>query len=125
MVVSSFNVIIIMNNQVTVATTASSLPCRVAATPRCLHFLLSQSHWIFLIFGYRIMFRPFTFLDDKALPVIFYYRICVLLDLSVIFILCIIVIVSVHFHCHVSFIGYYNIRIIIHSNNCPIKEILV
>ncbi|KAL4197338.1 hypothetical protein AMTRI_Chr04g250560 [Amborella trichopoda] len=125
MALNSVNIVIIMNNQVTVLTTASSLLCRVAATPRCLNFLPSQSHWIFLIIGHRIMLRSFTFLDNWTLPIIFHCPISLLVILYLIFILCIIIIVGIHVHCLVSFIGCCNIRIIIHIGNCPTKKVLV
>ncbi|KAL4187428.1 hypothetical protein AMTRI_Chr09g38960 [Amborella trichopoda] len=108
-----------------VSATASSLHCRVAVTPRCMGFLPSQSHWIFLIIRHRIMLRPFTFLDDWTLPIVFHCPICLLIILRLIFILCIIVIAGIHIHCHVSFIGCCNICIIIHIGNCLTREILV
>ncbi|KAL4200084.1 hypothetical protein AMTRI_Chr03g54620 [Amborella trichopoda] len=104
MALISFNIVIIMNNQVTVTATAF------------------QSHYIFLFIRHRLMLRPFTFLDDWILPVVFHCPICLLIILHAIFILCIIVI---HVHCHVSFVGCCNIHIIIHIGNCSTKKILV
>ncbi|KAL4178968.1 hypothetical protein AMTRI_Chr13g84860 [Amborella trichopoda] len=103
MALSSFNTIIIMNNQVTVTATTSSLPCQAIST-------------------HRMMLRPFTFLDYWFSPVVFHCPICLFIILCLIFILYIIVI---HVHCHISFIGCCNIHIIIHIGNCPTKKILI
>ncbi|KAL4201708.1 hypothetical protein AMTRI_Chr02g259940 [Amborella trichopoda] len=113
MVLSSFNIVIIMNNQVTVSDKASYLPCRVAATSRCQDYLPSRSHWIFMIIRHHIIL------------IVFHCPICLLVIMHLIFILCIIVIVGIHVYCHVSFIWCCNICIIIHIGNCPTKEILV
>ncbi|KAL4183053.1 hypothetical protein AMTRI_Chr11g96250 [Amborella trichopoda] len=123
---SSFNIVVIRNNQVTLQAASLSLPCQVAVMPRCMDFLSSQSQWImFLYIGYLIMLCPFPFLHNWILPICFYCPICFLVILLLIFFLFILVIVNVHVHYHVSFTGYYNVHIIIHIGNCPLKEILV
>ncbi|KAL4190717.1 hypothetical protein AMTRI_Chr07g77060 [Amborella trichopoda] len=111
MALSSFDIVIIMNNQVTVPAKALPLPCRVV--------------WIFLIIKHRIILCPFTFLGDWTSLVIFHCPIYLLIIMCLIFILCIIIIVGIHVHHRVSFIWCCNIRIIIHIGNCPTKEILV
>ncbi|KAL4195269.1 hypothetical protein AMTRI_Chr05g63790 [Amborella trichopoda] len=122
MALSSF--IVIINNQVTVSTKASSLPCRVATTLRCLDFIPSQTQWIiFLYIRHLIILYPFTFLNVWTLPIIFHYLICLLVILLLIFVICVLMIVSVHVQYCVSFIGCYNVCIIIHISNCPSKEI--
>ncbi|KAL4187089.1 hypothetical protein AMTRI_Chr09g37400 [Amborella trichopoda] len=151
MALNSFNIVIIMNNQVMMLATASFLPCRPILLDlldhRALHhvaplhipgrldlashFPLSHCspaphfHWILLIIRHRIMLRPFTFLDDWTLLVVFHCPICLLIILCLIFIICIVVIGGIYVHYRVSFIGCRDIHIIIHIGNCIIKKILV
>ncbi|KAL4201537.1 hypothetical protein AMTRI_Chr02g259100 [Amborella trichopoda] len=121
MALSNFNIVIIINNQVTVTVRFVSplLSNCYVSMPGLPSELISL---ILPVIGHRIMLCPFTFLDDWISPVVFHCLICLLIILRIIFIMCIIVI---HVHWHVSFIGCYNIYIIIHIGNCPTKTILI
>ncbi|KAL4204808.1 hypothetical protein AMTRI_Chr01g111620 [Amborella trichopoda] len=126
MTINSFNIIVILNNVVTVPATALSLPCQVAARPRCLDFLTYQSQCIiYLYIGHRIMLCPFTILHNWLLPIVFHCSICLFVIMILIFIICVLLIIGVHVLCHVSFIGCCNVFIIIHIGIFSPKEIMV